>query len=99
MKIKSSIGGLVIARYLGDQVVINHGEITIEVVEIRGNRVKLAFKANKEEISILRVDNPHRKAAGVQDYATGAGATGAAGATGKSAKTAVIADCAAVRDD
>lgn len=67
MKIKSSIGGLVIARYIGDQVVINHGEITIEVVEIRGQRVKLAFKANREEISILRVDNPLRNAEGVKD--------------------------------
>lgn len=45
---KSSIGGLTITRREGDKIVVNHGELIIEVVGIRGNRVKLSFKAHKE---------------------------------------------------
>ena len=53
---KSSIGGLVITRRPGEQVVINHGEIVVEVVGVKGRYVRLAFAANKKEISIVRAE-------------------------------------------
>lgn len=52
---KSSIGGLVITRREREKIAVNHGEIIIEVVEIRGNEVKLAFSASRE-IRFDRVD-------------------------------------------
>ena len=45
---KCNIGGLVITRKIGEVVVINKGEIRIEVVDISGGFVRLAFKAHKE---------------------------------------------------
>lgn len=50
---KSGIGGLVFSRRVGEHVTINGGEIVIEVVQIKSNLVRLAFKASKD-ISIVR---------------------------------------------
>lgn len=52
---RSSIGGMVMTRKQGDQIAINRGEVIIEVVEIRGNSVRLAIKANKD-IQINRTE-------------------------------------------
>ena len=49
----SRLGGLIIARKEGERVIINHGEIVMEVIEIKGKYVRMAFKADKE-ISIQR---------------------------------------------
>ncbi len=45
---KSKIGGLIINRKVGEQITINNGEITIEIVEIHGKEVRLAFRAHKD---------------------------------------------------
>jgi len=47
-KKRATMGGLMMTRKEGQRVVVNHGEITIEIVEIKGKYVRLAFKANKE---------------------------------------------------
>jgi len=44
----STMGGLVITCKVGEKVVINHGEIKIEIVDTKGKQVRLCFKANKE---------------------------------------------------
>ena len=44
-KKKSKLGGLLITRKEGDTVYINRGEVIIEVVEIKKNAIRLAFKA------------------------------------------------------
>jgi sRNA-binding carbon storage regulator CsrA len=54
-KIRSSIGGLVVTRRPGQKISVNHGEIIIEVVQIQGGSVRIAFLAHKE-ISIKRMD-------------------------------------------
>lgn len=54
---KSSIGGLVVTRRAGQKVSVNNGEIIIEVVEIQGKAVRIAFQAHKE-IKIERLDDP-----------------------------------------
>ena len=54
-KTRAKCGGLVLNRKVGDQITINNGEIIIEVVEIHGNEVRLAFKAHAE-IKIDRVE-------------------------------------------
>lgn len=50
---KASIGGLIITRKEGEKVVINQGELVLEVMQIRGKTVKLVFAATKD-ISIRR---------------------------------------------
>jgi carbon storage regulator CsrA len=50
---KSYSGGLVLTIKEGGNVVINSGELVIELVSIRGKQARLSFKAN-EEIKILR---------------------------------------------
>jgi carbon storage regulator len=45
---------LVLSRKLGERVVIGGG-ITVTVVEVKGNRVRLAFDA-PEEVRILRAE-------------------------------------------
>jgi carbon storage regulator len=45
---------LVLSRKPGEQVVIGNG-ITLTVVEVRGNRVRLAFDA-PEQVRILRAE-------------------------------------------
>ena len=50
---KSSIRGLVTTRRVGEQVIINHGELVIEVVAVKGKAVRLCFQASKD-ISIER---------------------------------------------
>jgi carbon storage regulator CsrA len=50
---KSKIGGLITSRKVGETLIINNGELIIEVIEIAGNRVRIALKASKE-ISIRR---------------------------------------------
>ena len=45
---KAQLRGLVITRKEGDQILINHGELKVEVVEIKGRWVRLAFEAAKE---------------------------------------------------
>ncbi len=54
-KRRSSISGLVITSREGDQVIINNGEIIIEVVSIKGKQVRVCFQAHKD-ISIKRQD-------------------------------------------
>lgn len=44
----ASIGGLIITRKIGDQIVVNGGEMVIEVIDVKGRLVRLAFKASKE---------------------------------------------------
>lgn len=44
----SGQGGLVITRKQGQRIVINRGEVILEVVEIKGKQVRLAFVASKE---------------------------------------------------
>jgi len=48
----SKIGGLALTLRAGDHIVINKGEIIIEVVGVRGRQVKVAVKAKKDEIEI-----------------------------------------------
>ena len=50
---KSKIGGLRVTRKEGETVIINNGEIVVEVTEIRGKRVKLCLNGHKD-ISIRR---------------------------------------------
>lgn len=50
---QAQIGGLRLTRKPGERVIINSGEIIVEVVEIRGNRVKLCFNGHKD-ITIRR---------------------------------------------
>lgn len=45
---RSTIGGLMITRKEGQKVVVNKGEICIEIMEIKGKYVRLAFSASKE---------------------------------------------------
>ena len=52
---KSQLGGLMLTRREGEAISVNHGEIYIEIVEVRGHYVRLAFKASKE-ISIQRAE-------------------------------------------
>lgn len=49
----SKIGGLRLQRREGQTIIVNHGELVIEVTEIRNKAVKLSFQASKE-ISIRR---------------------------------------------
>lgn len=50
---KATIQGLNITRKQGERIIVNNGEILIEVVEIKGKYVRLCFQADKE-ISIAR---------------------------------------------
>lgn len=52
---KATIGGLLITRKEGQKMTINYGELVIEVVQIKGKTVRLAFNASKE-ISIQRLE-------------------------------------------
>lgn len=52
---KAQLKGLVFTRKEGDQILVNGGEIRIEIVEISGRWVRLAFEASKE-ISIRRAE-------------------------------------------
>jgi carbon storage regulator len=45
---------LVLSRRLGEQVVLGNG-ITLTVVEVKGNRVRLAFDA-PDQVRILRAE-------------------------------------------
>lgn len=49
-------GSLVITRKVGERIVLNHGEVRIEIVDVKGKFVRLAFQANKE-ISIQREES------------------------------------------
>ena len=53
--LRSALGGLIITRREGEQIVINHGELRIEVVSVKGRTVRLAFRANVD-ISIQRAE-------------------------------------------
>jgi carbon storage regulator CsrA len=53
---KATLRGLMMTRKEGQQIVINHGELLIEVVEVRGKYVRLAFQASKE-IDIQRAES------------------------------------------
>lgn len=46
-------GALVITRKQGEKIVVNNGELIIEVVQVRGKTARLAFVASKD-ISIQR---------------------------------------------
>lgn len=50
---KATIQGLNITRKQGERIIVNNGEILIEVVEVKGRYVRLVFQANKE-IKITR---------------------------------------------
>lgn len=50
-------GCLVLTRRVGEKVLLNHGEVTIEVVEIKGKSVRLAFLAQDKGISIRREES------------------------------------------
>lgn len=50
---RSSQGGLCLTLKEGQRVEIANGEIIVEVIEIRGNCVRVSFKAAKD-IPILR---------------------------------------------
>lgn len=52
---KGHLHGLTITRRVGERVLINRGEIEIEVVDIRGSAVRIAFRASKE-IQINRAE-------------------------------------------
>ena len=51
----SVIGGLMITRHAGEGVSINHGEILLEIVEIKGRAVRIAVKG-KPDMLIQRVE-------------------------------------------
>lgn len=57
----SKMGGLMISRKEGQGILINHGELRIEIVEVRGKYVRLAFKGSKE-IQIGRAEAEELKA-------------------------------------
>jgi sRNA-binding carbon storage regulator CsrA len=59
-KQKATIRGLMIQRREGQKVTVNHGEIVIEVVEVRGKYVRLCFQASKE-IVIQREFHPTKE--------------------------------------
>lgn len=48
---------LVLTRRVGEKILLNNGEVVIEVVATRGRTVRLAFRAAKE-ISIRREEAP-----------------------------------------
>lgn len=52
---KAKLRGLVITRKEGDQILINNGELRIEVVEVKGTCVRLAFQASRE-VTISRAE-------------------------------------------
>lgn len=58
---KSLMGGLCMTRKVGERIIINNGELIIEVVETRGRYVRLAFKSHKE-ITIQREPKPATEA-------------------------------------
>ena len=45
---RSVVGGLLLNRKEGQTIEINHGEVIIEVVEIKNHQVRLAFKAARD---------------------------------------------------
>jgi carbon storage regulator CsrA len=47
---RSALGGLVLHRKEGERIVINHGEVVIEVVQVTGKQIRLAFRASKDVI-------------------------------------------------
>ena len=55
-KNKSRIGGLLVTRNVGSGVIINNGEILIEIVDICGKEVRVAIKAH-DDIKIDRIEN------------------------------------------
>jgi len=54
-------GNLILNRKPGQSIVINHGEIRIEILEIRGKIVTLRFTATKD-ILILREEFKEKSA-------------------------------------
>jgi carbon storage regulator CsrA len=52
---KATVRGLVITRGEGEKIIINHGELVLEVVQIKGRQVRIAFAASKD-ISIQRAE-------------------------------------------
>lgn len=60
---KSALGGLMLNRKEGQSITINHGEVIIEVVEIRGKEVRLAFRAARDVV-ILRKEQQEARDAG-----------------------------------
>ncbi len=51
---RSKIKGLVLSLKQGDLIAINSGELLVEIIEVRGSRARVAFKAAKD-ISISRL--------------------------------------------
>lgn len=45
---KAGLRGLCITRREGQRIVINHGELVVEVVQIKGRQVRLVFSAAKD---------------------------------------------------
>ena len=50
---KASIRGLMLTRKAGQHITINHGEVKIEIVEVRGKEVRIAIEAPRDVI-VLR---------------------------------------------
>ena len=51
---------LVLTRRVGERVLIDEGKITVTVVEIDGDRVRLGFEAPKS----VRIERPERRKQG-----------------------------------
>lgn len=64
-KKRAELRGLVITSKESEQVIVNNGELLIEIVEIKGKAVRLAFQASSE-ISIRR-KKPLRSSTFVSD--------------------------------
>lgn len=58
---QSKGGGLVLKRREGERVTINHGEMVIEVVEIKGKTVRLAFQGPRDVVVLREEEEPNRE--------------------------------------
>ena len=56
---KSSIRGMVTTLAMGDHILVNDGEMTVEVVDIRGRWVRLAF-ATSNDIKLTAIKGAHK---------------------------------------
>lgn len=54
-----TIPGLKLTRKRGELVIINHGELVIQVVGIQDNQVILAFNGDSAKYSIVRGEIAH----------------------------------------
>lgn len=45
---------LVVTRKVGEKIIINNGDITIEIVRINGNQVRVGINADRDKYTINR---------------------------------------------